>query len=128
VCPNAIRVRSVRDQAPKTHDRRKLRLAESGAGHSARHSSGRPAPDHDTDFYTHVKHAGRQSAGADPGLHGNTQVQFCFDILLYGEDRWTSNHLLFPDSGGALDHARGMCTRWFTIEKIRIRRHGTPKN
>src|SRR5450755_4451318 len=26
VCPNAIRVRSVRDQVPKAHDRRKLRL------------------------------------------------------------------------------------------------------
>ena len=54
-------------------------------------------------------------------------MQFRFDILLYGADHWTSNQMLFPDSGGALDHARGMFSRWITIEKIRIRRQDTPK-
>jgi hypothetical protein len=97
-------------------------------GMSVRLTSGGPAPDHEADLLDHVDEVGRQSSGHDDGSGGDVPGQCRFELLLCGEDCWTSNHLLFADEIGALNHARGIFSRWIIIEKIRIRGEGAPKD
>ena len=61
-----------------------------------------------------VGHRQRSLGRRDPA------TRFRFDILLTGEDRWTSNHLRFTDEDAALARARGLRSRWTVIDKIRV--------
>src|SRR5664280_1920301 len=71
--------------------------------------------------------AERRGTEDDAGSGGNALGHFRFEILLYGEDRWASNQMLFTDEVGALNHAWGMFSRWIIIEKIRTRYQDAPK-
>jgi hypothetical protein len=55
-----------------------------------------------------------------PPARRDPAIRFRFDVLLTGEDRWTSNHLRFADEGTALARARGLQSRWIVIDKIRV--------
>jgi hypothetical protein len=55
-----------------------------------------------------------------PPVRRDPERHFRFDVLLRGENRWTSNHLRFVDEAAALAHARGMSSRWNVIDKVRV--------
>lgn len=64
---------------------------------------------------------GGVAAAGDLKLRHDDPVRcFRFDVLQKGESHWTSNHLRFADEKAALEHARGLSSRWNVIEKIRV--------